>query len=234
VDEAEGGAALVDVIARTGVDDGPIEQSVRSGRVRRWGEWLVSGERVDGARKRLAEAAREFHQANPMLPGIPREDLRARAAARFPPALFDSLLEAEPSLIAEGETVRLRSHRPAFKEDEQAGRSKIEQAFRSAGLKAPPITETLASSGVDASRARTLLQLLLRERTLIRVSGDLVLHAAAVDELKRQLAQRKGQRFAVPEFKEWTGVSRKYAIPLLEFLDRERVTRREGDMRIVL
>jgi len=48
------------------------------------------------------------------------------------------------------------------------------------------------------------------------------------------LAPKKGQKFAVPEFKDWTGISRKYAIPLLEFLDRERVTRREGDARIVL
>jgi selenocysteine-specific elongation factor len=52
--------------------------------------------------------------------------------------------------------------------------------------------------------------------------------------LRRTLAERKGARFSVPEFKDWTGVSRKYAIPLLEFLDRERITRREGDSRIVL
>jgi selenocysteine-specific elongation factor len=48
------------------------------------------------------------------------------------------------------------------------------------------------------------------------------------------LGARKGQKFGVAEFKEWTGVSRKHAIPLLEFLDRERVTRREGDSRIIL
>ena len=92
----------------------------------------------------------------------------------------------------------------------------------------------MGKSGVEAGRARTLLQLLLKERRLVRVSDELVFHASAVQSLRELLVQKKGQRFAVPEFKDWTGISRKYAIPLLEFLDRERVTRREGDSRIVL
>jgi selenocysteine-specific elongation factor len=68
----------------------------------------------------------------------------------------------------------------------------------------------------------------------VRVSEDLIFHASALDQLRALLASRKGARFSVGEFKDWTGVSRKYAIPLLEFLDRERITRREGDSRIVL
>ena len=94
--------------------------------------------------------------------------------------------------------------------------------------------EVLAKSGVEPSRARTILQLLLRDKKLVRVSDELVFHPAALQALRQLLAQRKGQKFSVPEFKDWTGVSRKYAIPLLEFLDRERVTRRDGDTRIVL
>ncbi len=87
----------------------------------------------------------------------------------------------------------------------------------------------LAKSGVDPTRARTLLQLMLRDKRLVRVSDELVFHASAMQSLRALLAQKKGVQFAVPEFKEWTGISRKYAIPLLEFLDRERITRREGD-----
>ena len=92
----------------------------------------------------------------------------------------------------------------------------------------------LAQSGIEAARAKTLLQILLREKKLVRVSEDLVYHSSAVQSLHALLAKYKGRRFAVPEFKEWTGISRKYAIPLLEFLDREHVTRREGDVRVVL
>ncbi len=98
----------------------------------------------------------------------------------------------------------------------------------------PPVQEVLAKSGVEPSRSRAILQLLLRDKKLVKVSDELVFHPAALQSLRELLAQRKGHKFAVPEFKDWTGVSRKYAIPLLEFLDRERVTRRDGDTRIVL
>jgi selenocysteine-specific elongation factor len=76
--------------------------------------------------------------------------------------------------------------------------------------------------------------MLLRDKRLIRVNEDLILHAATMDRLRELLAARRGTRFAVSDFKTWTGISRKYAIPLLEFLDRERLTRRDGDARLVL
>ncbi len=78
------------------------------------------------------------------------------------------------------------------------------------------------------------MQILLREKKLTRGAEDLIYHYTALESLRAMLAARKGQRFSVPEFKDWTAVSRKYAIPLLEFLDRERVTRRDGDTRVVL
>ena len=69
---------------------------------------------------------------------------------------------------------------------------------------------------------------------MVRISEDLIFHTEAITHIRKSLAGHKGRRFSVPEFKEWTQVSRKYAIPLLEYLDRERVTRRDGDVRIVL
>jgi len=130
--------------------------------------------------------------------------------------------------------VRSRSHKVTLKEDEEQARAKIEQAFAAAGLAAPTVGEVLGKSGVEAARARTLLAGLLRERRLARINDELVLHVTAIEGLRALLAPRKGQRFHVAAFKEWTGVSRKYAIPLLEYLDRERVTRRVGESRIVL
>ena len=94
--------------------------------------------------------------------------------------------------------------------------------------------EVLSKSGVESTRARTLLQMLVRDKRLVRVSDDLVFHAQALQSLRELLSQKKGRRFAVPEFKDWTGISRKYAIPLLEYLDRERITRRDGESRVVL
>lgn len=87
---------------------------------------------------------------------------------------------------------------------------------------------------METRRARTLLEILVRQKRLVRIHEDLVLHTQAIERLRQILAERRGQRFGVGEFKEWTGISRKHAIPLLEYLDREHVTRREGDRRLIL
>jgi selenocysteine-specific elongation factor len=168
------------------------------------------------------------------LPGIPKEELRSRVLPGSPAFLLDALLARSKTIVVKGESVHLASHKVALKQDESEAMAKIEEAFRSAGLAVPSTSEVLAKSGVEAARARTLLQILLRAGKLIRVGDEMVFHASAITRLRSILASHKGQRFQVPEFKDWTGISRKYAIPLLEYLDREHVTRREGDLRTVL
>jgi len=193
---------------------------------------LVDPARVKALRAKLAAAVQAFHVANPLLPGIPKEELRSREMPAAPPALFESLLSVD--LVLEGDTVRLRSHNLQLKADEDLALAKIEEAFRAAGLAVPASGEVLAKCGVELNRAKSLLAILLRGGRLIRVSADLIYHSDAVGQLRALLAARRGQRFRVGEFKDWTQVSRKFAIPLLEYLDRERVTRRDGDSRIVL
>jgi len=112
----------------------------------------------------------------------------------------------------------------------------IEQAFGSAGLKVPALHEVIAGLKVDKARAQKIVTLLLRDKVLIKVSNELVFHRSALEQLRRELTayKAKSPRIDVASFKELTGVSRKYAIPLLEYLDRERVTRRIGDAREIL
>jgi selenocysteine-specific elongation factor len=121
-----------------------------------------------------------------------------------------------------------------LQEEEEQARNTIERAFEAAGLAVPPMGEVLAASGVDTKRARTLLEALIRQKRLLRINRELVFHASAIERLRQILSTRKSQHFGVGEFKEWTGISRKYAIPLLEYLDREHLTRREGDRRLIL
>jgi selenocysteine-specific elongation factor len=163
-----------------------------------------------------------------------KEDLRARELPGSPQFLLDALLAASKEIVAEGENLRLASHRVTLKLDEEEAVGKLEAAFERAGLAVPSVQEALEKSGVEPARARNLLQILLRDGRLVRVSEELVFHRSAIKSLKAICAKHKGERFAVPAFKDWTGISRKYAIPLLEFLDRERITRREGDVRVVL
>ena len=101
----------------------------------------------------------------------------------------------------------------------------------------PSAAEVLATLPIDAARSQKLLQILLRESVLVRLGDGLIFHRTALARLRELLVQRKktrGARFKVPEFKELTGISRKYAIPLLEYLDRTGVTQRVGDERVIL
>jgi selenocysteine-specific elongation factor len=163
-----------------------------------------------------------------------KEELRNAALPASPPFLLDELLRDCPDIVVEGDIVRLASHRISLKTDESAATLRIETLFREAGLAVPSTADVLARSGIETGRARSLLQILLRDRKLIKINEELVFHASALDALRGILVSRTGTKFSVADFKTWTGISRKYAIPLLEFLDREHVTRREGDNRIVL
>jgi selenocysteine-specific elongation factor len=229
VKEQPFGMSVEDLVARTGLTAAEIAVAAKAPLVR-IGDWLVDGEWMALARAEMVETVRQFHKNNPLLPGVPRQELRGGA----PQFVMDTLLAESKDLVAEGEIVRAKSHRVVLKEDEEAARAKIEGSFEAAGLAVPSVAEVLAGSGVEAARAKSILQILLREKRLVRVDNELVFHGSAIVGLKARLESKKGQRFGVAEFKEWTGVTRKYAIPLLEFLDREKATRREGDSRVVL
>jgi len=236
VRESSWGIGIAGLVALTGLTTREIAEAAEGALVRlaEPQTWYLDREWFDAMRQHVVKILGEFHASQPLLPGMSKADLAAGIHPRNPPPFVLDALLAAPQIAVEGETVRLRTHRVVLKDEEERARGAIERAFLDAGLAVPAVPEVLAKSGVEASRARTLMQILLRERRLVRAGADLVFHHTALDELRRMLAARKGERFTVPTFKEWTGVSRKYAIPLLEFLDRERVTRREGDERVVI
>jgi selenocysteine-specific elongation factor len=206
---------------------------------------LVHGAHFEHLAKHLLEQLAEFHAANPLAGGLPKEALRSRLSAgktaHSAPsgALINALLQtltAQGKVDVQGETVRLCGHTIQLSAEEIAARDQIAAAFENAGLAVPGAREVLANLRLDRARAEKLLRILLKENLLHKVTEDLIFHQSALRKLREILAHRKAQnnRLGVTDFKELTGLSRKYAIPLLEYLDRERVTRREGDERIIL
>jgi selenocysteine-specific elongation factor len=182
-------------------------------------------------------AVRKFHDANPLVAGMSKEELRDRL--KLGPEVFYGVLGAlaeEKKLEVAGELVHLPGRGVVMKDDEAESKKIIEQAFASAGLKVPSLKEVLAGLKVDKIRAQKIVTLLLRDKILIKISEDLVFHQSALAELRQKMAALKANapKIDVARFKDMTGVSRKYAIPLLEYLDRERVTRRVGDERVIL
>jgi len=189
------------------------------------------------AQANVLEVVRRFHDSNPLVAGIQKEELRERT--RLISDVFYAVIAhlcAAKKLEAAGELVHLPGRGVVMRDEEAASRQIIEQAFRSAGLKVPLLKDVLAGVKVDKARAQKILTLLLRDKILIKISDDLLFHHTALAELRHKIVSLKPAtpKIDVAQFKELTGVSRKYAIPLLEYLDRERVTRRVGDERVIL
>jgi selenocysteine-specific elongation factor len=209
-------------------------------------ELFVHVEHFQELATKLIDQLEKFHAANPLVAGLPKEDLRSRTGAGGPlrpvapsTLLFNALLQAlaaQRKIDVQGETVRLAGRKIQMTPEEQAAKEQISEAFEKRGLEVPSPPEVLAKLRIDRLRAEKLLQILLRENVLCKVNEELIFHRSALRQLKDLLARRKAQsnRINVTVFKEITGLSRKYAIPLLEYLDREHVTRRQGDERIIL
>ena len=233
IEESPGGLPLSTAIARTGLKAAQILIGNRPVVRDASGTWLIHPPWLLERAARLEGLLGDFHVANPLQPGWSKEEARARLMPQSPAVVFEHLLAETKSVTAVGDLLRLTSHRIVLQQDESAALAKMEKLFADAGLSVPATNEVLAQSGIDPTRAKTLLQALLRDRKLVRISAELVYHATALDQVQALLKAKAGQRFGVGDFKDWTGVSRKYAIPLLEFLDRQRITRRDGEQRVI-
>jgi selenocysteine-specific elongation factor len=201
---------------------------------------LLSGKSFDEISRKIAARVEKFHRENPLLPGISREDLRSSLGRRVRPETFRAALDdllAQKKLETHGETVKRAGATISLDPEEARAKEQIEKAFAIAGLAVPSVKEVLSKLPVEARRAEKILQILLRDKSLVRVTPELIFHHDALAQLRDRLSvfkKTRGERISVPGFKELTGITRKYAIPLLEYLDRERVTRRAGDERVIL
>jgi selenocysteine-specific elongation factor len=140
--------------------------------------------------------------------------------------------------IAGRDRIALATHRLALSPEEERARAAIERAYRDGGLKPPDAASIAATTGVVSAVADRMLKLLQRQKVLVRVDV-LLFHDEALKRLKAEVTALKtsagvATRIDVGTFKERFSVTRKFAIPLLEYLDRERVTRRMGETRVVL
>jgi selenocysteine-specific elongation factor len=200
---------------------------------------VVAAQLVANCGEAIRKAVEAFHRANPLLPGIPKQELRARAGGartEIFEAALDDLVKAR-ALAMTGDLVREAGREIELSSEEARAKELIEREFAHAGLTVPELASVLAKLPVDAPRAQKILQILLREKVLVKIANGLVFHRSALARLREMLTKyrkERGERLPITAFKELTGVTRKYAIPLLEHLDREHVTRRVGDERVIL
>jgi selenocysteine-specific elongation factor len=235
------GLSLTSAVAETGWTKekltAQVEALLRSRAVVHAEDVLVSAAALSAASRDAELAVKSYHDSNPLVAGISREELRERVdlgAEVFAAVLADRVKTGKLEVM--GEQVRSAGRGVVMRDDEAESMKIIEAAFASAGLKVPALKDVLAGLTVDRPRAQKIVTLLLRDKVLVKISDDLVFHREALVDLRRRVTAQKLQtpKIDVARFKDLAGVSRKYAIPLLEYLDREHVTRRVGDERVIL
>ena len=235
-----------ELIGRLGVGRDQVEHALddlaRAGTLRDIADKpraVVSTVAFDGAAMELLEAVRQFHRADPLAKGLGREDLRARAAPKASPLVFRIALDhwsAAVSVALNQDLVHLHGRVITLRDDERLMRTRLEDRFRALGLQAPSADDVIRELQLERVPARRILQLLVDERAVVKIAEDMLVDRTALQKLIDDVRALKPaqERFGVREFKELTGLSRKFAVPLLEYLDSQRVTRRVGDERVIL
>jgi selenocysteine-specific elongation factor len=237
------GVPAASLVWRAGVDPVALDRAIadlgQAKHARVAGDRLVHPDVLARLCETILAALGAHHRAQPLSDGVPREELRAQTFRRGHPAIFDRALAdlSERQAIVLRDRVALASHRVELSPEEARVRDRVEESFRAAGLKPPDVPAVTAVVGGAPAVVDRMLKLLQRQKVLVKLDV-LLFHDAALRQLKADIAALKGSaagsRIDVAAFKERYGVSRKFAIPLLEYLDRERVTRRAGDVRVVL
>jgi selenocysteine-specific elongation factor len=200
-------------------------------------EWYVHAETAARLGREAATALAAFHAREPLKPGMSKEELRTRLGS-LEERVFLALLgrfAAAGLLAVDKDKVRGAGHAVRLTPDQQAASERIEAEFRQAGVAPPTLDEAFARLGLSGPSAQAMAQLLVEDRRLVRIREGLYFHAeplqAAVGRVVAFL--REHQAITPQEIKDLLGISRKYAIPLLEWLDTQRLTVRVGDKRVL-
>jgi selenocysteine-specific elongation factor len=213
----------------------------QSGRARVAADRLVAADLVKERGERLLALVAEFHKTQPLADGLPREEARERLFAHAHANVYELVLQdlSRGGRLSVRDRLALPGRRLELSPEEARARASIEAVYKDRGLKPPDAATLAAEKRLPAQLVEKMTSLLLRQKVLARVD-TLVFHADALQQLKADMQALKaaapGGRAAVDvaTFKDRYGITRKFAIPLLEWLDRERITRRVGETRVVL
>ncbi len=198
---------------------------------------FLQGDVYNSLKEKALSMLEAFHEKNPLLNGLPKEELRSRLfSGAGDPRLFQRLLSdlvKEGLLVQEKEVVRLPSHQVSLGEEETELRNRIISVYKKAGFSSPSRNEALENVG-GGEAAERIFDLLVREGELVRVRESIFYHRSTLEQLKDMVVDfiKKHGQLTITDFRKLSGgLSRKYMIPLLEYLDNQRVTIRVGDAR---
>jgi selenocysteine-specific elongation factor len=200
---------------------------------------LVLPATIESLEKETVQQVSVFHKENQLQKGISKEELRTRIYDDLPLEVFRYCLDelvAKHKISFQEDMISLYGREVQLTSEGQQLRGKIEDFFQKAGVQAPFLSDLPDSLGANPEEARRIIFWMIREKILVKLSDDLIFHRDTLDNIKKQIRAKflPGSKFGVAEFKETFDITRKHAIPLLEYLDREKFTRRVGNDRLLL
>ena len=245
----ENGLTFADLQARTGWRAVVLRQAIRENVEKRA---IIEAEKIYVARTpfenlktKTVAHIEDFHRREPLARGVGRETLRERIFAHIAPEIFKLTLESlekENKIVAEKDSVRLAAHNLEMSSEEKTVRERLENVYKTARLEVPTLdaalTEAARGTKLSKDQARKVFQLLLDSGQIVKITDEFYFAADAISDLINKIkdfaAKSSDRLIDVAAFKNIAGTSRKYAIPLLEYFDRERITQRAGNKRLIL
>lgn len=200
-------------------------------------DWLLHKDIYQKLLDEILTQLQTFHSKFPLKLGMSKEELKSKSRISEEKIFLKILqvLEREGKIVMDGEKVRIASHSVQLAGRQEELKGGIEQEYRSAGFQPPDLERVYEKFSIQKPEEKQLINLLLEEKRLVRVKGDMFFHADNLREIEQRLKEflKKNETISPSEFKELFGVSRKYAIPLLEYFDSKKITMRMGDKRVL-
>ncbi len=239
------GIELLELVIRTGIHQNRLKEILKE---------LSSAKKiviVDGDESRcifspvyenlqrqILQDVQAFHERYPLREGILKEELRNATGQYVSPKLFNMALkdlERKGTIVIERENLRMPGHRVDLKGDLDDLRNRMENIYFVSGLTPPTLKEVMEKFADRKNQLESVLNVMLKEGTLTKINEDLYFHKEILLKLRenyKNLLLREGK--ATPaSFKELTGLTRKFIIPLMEYFDITKLTIRAGDHRIL-
>lgn len=208
-----------------------VEELKKARKVMAVEDLLIHQHSFEAMQAEIAAVLEAFHKANPLKPGMPKEEVRM--ALNADGRVFNALIAASPDIAADKDLLRKKDFRIALSTNEEETRKKILGMLDSGGFQPPAKAEIMAGLKLDQKQMNDILNMLVKEKLIVRVNETFYLSASVHEKLLSILRVffEKKPELTVAEFRDLINTSRKYALPILEFLDASRVTIRTGDVR---
>ena len=188
--------------------------------------------------KKVLDLIAGFHKANSLKPGIDKEEVKGLLKARLHPRALNMAIDGlirKKQVETEGSKLKLPGFKPAVGKDQGIFKDRIVEAIKKGGSQPPVRDELPALFGITERDAKDLLKLLSDEGRVVRINDSLYLDKAILEAIKADLVKhlRDKKEIVVAEFRDIARTSRKFAVPLLEYFDSQKLTQRVGDKRVL-